>query len=279
MGRVYNLIDGMKKVQAGDLETSVKVTGHDEVTQAQQTFNQMTEQLRTQIDEIKNEQKLIADTEMKAMQNQINAHFIYNALETIKMQAVIAGETDVEESINVLGKLMHYCLRWRVHTVTLEEEVDYIRSYVYLLNIRNDYVISLETEIQPDWKNVIIPKMSLQPLVENAFYYAIEPLGKDAVIKVYTEESDVYDRIWLCVQDFGKGIPKEKKEELEKYLADDSYERDTNGSIGLKNIQQRLSMFIGKDFRLKIESKEGEGTLIKIPIPLQLRNGGREVQK
>ena len=279
MGRVYNLIDGMKKVQAGDLETSVKVTGHDEVTQAQQTFNQMTEQLRTQIDEIKNEQKLIADTEMKAMQNQPNAHFIYNALETIKMQAVIAGETDVEESINVLGKLMHYCLRWRVHTVTLEEEVDYIRSYVYLLNIRNDYVISLETEIQPDWKNVIIPKMSLQPLVENAFYYAIEPLGKDAVIKVYTEESDVYDRIWLCVQDFGKGIPKEKKEELEKYLADDSYERDTNGSIGLKNIQQRLSMFIGKDFRLKIESKEGEGTLIKIPIPLQLRNGGREVQK
>ena len=98
------------------------------------------------------------------------------------MQAVIAGETDVEESINVLGKLMHYCLRWRIHTVTLQEEVDYIRSYIYLLNIRNDYVISLETEIQSELKNVIIPKMSLQPLVENAFYYAIEPLGKDAVI-------------------------------------------------------------------------------------------------
>ena len=279
MGRVYNLIGGMKEVQEGRLEAAVKVTGHDEVTEAQKAFNQMTEQLRNQIEEIKNEQNLIADTEMKAMQNQINAHFIYNALETIKMQAVIAGESDVEESINVLGKLMHYCLRWRVHTVSLEEEVDYIRSYVYLLNIRNDYMISLETEIAPEWKNVIIPKMSLQPLVENAFYYAIEPLGKDAVIRVYTEASESRDRIWLCVRDFGKGISKEKQEELAVYLADDSYERDSTGSIGLKNIQQRLSMFCGKDFRLKIESVEGEGTLIKIPVPLQLRNNSIEVQQ
>ncbi len=270
MARVYKLIRGMKQVQKGNLEALVEVTGQDEVTEAQQTFNKMTEQLRSQIEEIKKEQQLIADTEMKAMQNQINAHFLYNALETIKMQAVIAGETDVEESINVLGKLMHYCLRWRVHTVTLDEEVDYIRSYIYLLNIRNDYVISLKTEISDECKKIVIPKMSLQPLVENAFFYAIEPLGKDAVIKVYTECDDPEsDRIWLCVRDYGKGISKEKQEELMTYLADDTYERDSTGSIGLKNIQQRLTVFCGKDYRLVIESKEGEGTLIKIPVPRQ----------
>ncbi len=273
MGRVYKLIGGMKEVQSGNLDALVKVTGHDEVTEAQQNFNKMTEQLRSQIEEIKNEQQLIADTEMKAMQNQINAHFLYNALETIKMQAVIAGENDVEESINVLGKLMHYCLRWRVHTVTLEEEVDYIRSYIYLLNIRNDYVISLETEIEDNLRTVVIPKMILQPLVENAFYYAIEPLGTDAVIRVYTECDENEDRIWLCVQDFGKGIPKEKQDELNAYLADDTYERDTHGSIGMKNIQQRLSMFCGKDFRLIIESKENQGTLIKIPVPKKFLEG------
>ena len=274
MGRVYNLIGGMKQVQDGNLSAFVEVTGTDEVTEAQKTFNTMTEQLRSQIEEIKKEQQLIADTEMKAMQNQINAHFLYNALETIKMQAVIAGENDVEESISVLGKLMHYCLRWRVHTVTLEEEVDYIRSYIYLLNIRNDYVISLETEIQEEWKQIVIPKMSLQPLVENAFYYAIEPLGKDAVIRVYTEVGEHPDRIWLCVRDFGKGISKEKQEELSAYLADDSYERDSTGSIGLKNIQQRLSMFCGKDYRLVVESKEGEGTLIRIPVPRKYSEEG-----
>ena len=273
MARVYKLIGGMKQVQKGNLDALVEVTGYDEVTEAQQTFNKMTEQLRSQIEEIKKEQQLIADTEMKAMQNQINAHFLYNALETIKMQAVIAGETDVEESINVLGKLMHYCLRWRVHTVTLEEEVDYIRSYIYLLNIRNDYVISLKTEIRDECKKIVIPKMSLQPLVENAFFYAIEPLGKDAVIKVYTEcDGPESDRIWLCVRDYGKGISKEKQEELMAYLADDTYERDSTGSIGLKNIQQRLTVFCGKDYRLVIESKEGEGTLIKIPVPKAVHN-------
>ena len=109
--------------------------------------------------------------------------------------------------------------------------------------------------------------MSLQPLVENAFNYAIEPLGKDAVIRVYTENGEQEDRIWLCVRDFGKGINKEKQEELAAYLADDNYERDSTGSIGLKNIQQRLTMFCGKDYRLVIESTEGEGTLIKIPVP------------
>lgn len=271
MGRVYNLIGGMKQVQKGNISTQILVTGHDEVTEAQQTFNKMTDQLCNQIEEIKHEQQLIADTEMKAMQNQINAHFLYNALETIKMQAVIAGENDIEESINVLGKLMHYCLRWRVHEVTVEQEVDYIRSYIYLLNIRNDYVISLETEIQPQYKDVVIAKMSLQPLVENAFFYAVEPLGKDAVIRVYTEEGPEYGIIWLCVRDFGPGIPEEKLEQLEAYLADDSFERDSSGSIGLKNIQQRLSAFYGKSFRMKIESKKGEGTLIKIPVPLHYK--------
>ena len=278
MARVYKLIGGMKEVQGGNLSAEIAVTGHDEVTEAQSTFNDMTERLRNQIEEIKHEQQLIADTEMKAMQNQINAHFLYNALETIKMQAVIAGEADVEESISVLGKLMHYCLRWRVHKVTVEQEVDYIRSYVYLLNIRNDYVISLETEIQDEYKNIVIAKMSLQPLVENAFFYAVEPLGKDAVIQVYTEESSLSDRIWLCVRDFGPGIPAEKRAQLEEYLADDTYERDSTGSIGLKNIQQRLTAFCGKDFRMVIESPADGGTLVKIPVPKNYAESGIYVE-
>ena len=76
----------------------------------------MTEQLRSQISQIKKEQQLIADTEMKAMQNQINAHFLYNVLETIRMQAVLADQDDIAGSIIVVGKMMRYCLRWRVHS-------------------------------------------------------------------------------------------------------------------------------------------------------------------
>jgi len=94
---------------------------------------------------------------------------------------------------------------------------------------------------------------------------------------VYTEcEGPESDRLWLCVRDYGKGISKEKQEELAAYLAEDDYERDSTGSIGLKNIQQRLTMFCGKDYRLVIESKEGEGTLIKIPVPKKFSNSENE---
>ena len=272
MARVYALIGGMQQVQGGNLAAAVAVTGHDEVTEAQRTFNDMTARLQSQIAQIQKEQQLIADTELKAMQNQINAHFLYNALETIKMQAVIAGAPDVEESIGILGRLMRYCLRWRVHEVTLEQEVDYIRSYVALLNLRNDYVISLETEIPAAYEGVVVAKMSLQPVVENAFFYAVEPLGTDAVIRVYTEEAAEPGRLWLCVRDFGPGIPAEKLAELRAYLADGSDERDSRGSIGLKNIQQRLTAFYGPEFHLVIESAAGEGTLVKIPVP----TAGRE---
>ena len=272
MGRVYHLIDGMRQVQDGDFSASIPVTGNDEVAQTQRTFNKMVEQLRTQIEQIKREQRLVADTEIKAMQNQINAHFLYNALETIRMQAVIAGAVKIEESIGALGKLMHYCLRWRIYEVTLWQEIDYIRSYIYFLNIRNDYEISLEIEIPEKYRNLAIAKMCLQPLVENAFFYAVEPFGKDAVIRVYTEECPQSGRIHLCVQDFGPGIPQEKFDSITQYLSDDSFEQDFAGKIGFKNIQQRLTAFYGKDFRIIIESGSGNGTLVKIPVSLRYKD-------
>jgi two-component system sensor histidine kinase YesM len=268
MSGVYSVMNGMKEVKEGNLCVTIPVDHHDEVGETQATFNAMTEQLRCQIEQIKQEQSLIADTEMKAMQNQINAHFLYNVLETIRMQAEIASEDDIAESITVLGKMMRYCLRWRIHVVTLEQEIEYIRSYVYILNVRNDYVISLETEIPDGYMTLEIPKMIMQPLIENAFTHAVEPLGKDAVIKVFAKVDAAGEILYLCVQDFGCGMNQEQLDKIRTYLADDTYERTTKGSIGLKNIQQRLTMYYGQKYRVQIESKEGEGTLVSVPVPL-----------
>lgn len=267
MSGVYSLMEGMKRVREGDLDVTISADVKGEVGEAQQTFNSMTKTLNFQINLIKQEQQLIADTEMKAMQNQINAHFLYNVLETIKMQAVIADQEDIVESVTVLGNLMRYCLRWRIHIVTLNQEVDYIRAYIYLLNLRNDYEISLETEIPAELENLKIPKMILQPIVENAFNYAIEPLGENSSIKVYAEEDEKNkDKVWLCVQDYGPGISPENIEKINSYLKNETYERDSKGNIGIKNIQQRLTMMCGKDYRVQIISELGKGTLIKIPV-------------
>jgi two-component system, sensor histidine kinase YesM len=268
MSGVYSVMNGMKQVRGGDFDVQIPVTSTDEVGETQNTFNSMTRQLSAQIEQIKQEQRLIADTEMKAMQNQINAHFLYNVLETIRMQAVLADKDDIAESIMIVGKMMRYCLRWRIHNVTLAQEIEYIDSYIYILNIRNDYVISLETDIPEQYETLTIPKMLLQPFVENAFNYAVEPLAKDSVIRIYTEPDADGKKIWLCVQDYGCGMSEEKLAEIRKYLADDTYERITKGNIGIKNIQQRLTMFFGKDYRLEIESEIGKGTLVRVPVSL-----------
>jgi len=203
------------------------------------------------------------------MQNQINAHFLYNVLETIRMQAVLADQDDIAESLQVLGKMMRYCLRWRIHRVSLAQEIEYIRSYVYILNIRNDYVISLQIDIPDEYMDIEIPKMTLQPLIENAFVHAIEKTESDATLRVYAEIAEDKTKIFLNVQDFGEGMSSEQINKIKEYLADGTYERDSKGSIGLKNIQQRLTVFYGSDYRVEIESEEGKGTTIKVPVPLK----------
>jgi len=269
MSGIYSVMDGMKKVKEGDVSVQIPISGMEEVAETQQIFNSMTQQLSSQIEQIKTEQSLIADTEMKAMQNQINAHFLYNVLETIRMQAVLADQDDIAESLQVLGKMMRYCLRWRIHRVSLAQEIEYIRSYVYILNIRNDYVISLQIDIPDEYMDIEIPKMTLQPLIENAFVHAIEKTESDATLRVYAEIAEDKTKIFLNVQDFGEGMSSEQINKIKEYLADGTYERDSKGSIGLKNIQQRLTVFYGSDYRVEIESEEGKGTTIKVPVPLK----------
>lgn len=269
LGGVYSIIDGMKEIRSGNLDVCIPVTSSiDEISLTQITFNSMVDKIRTQIEMIKTEEHLIADTEMKAMQNQINAHFLYNVLETIHMQALLKEDNETAESILVLGRMMRYCLRWRVHSVTLSQELEYINSYIKILNIRNDYKITLEADIPEKLLDREIPKMLVQPFVENSFYHGIEPLAQDSVIKIYTELDVENERLFLCVQDFGCGISEDKLDEIKKYLADVDYERDSTGSIGIKNIQQRLFLFYGEDYKLQIFSSPGKGTVIKVPLPL-----------
>jgi two-component system sensor histidine kinase YesM len=269
MARVYGLMDGMQRLGKGELQVSLNVEGSDEVSEAQRSFNAMAETIRRQIDQIKAEHALAAETEIKAMQNQINAHFLYNVLETIKMQAVLADEDDIAESVTALGKMMRYCLRWRSRRVSLKEEIEYARAYVCILNIRNDYVISLKTDIPPELEGMEVPKMILQPLIENAFTHAIEPKAQAAEVSLYAERGPEPGRVWLCVRDYGGGMDEAQLAAIRDYLKDGVSEREGTGGVGLKNIQQRLVVYYGGEYRLQLESSPGEGTLVRIPLPTE----------
>jgi two-component system sensor histidine kinase YesM len=271
MKRLYIIMDGMKEVREGNLDISLSVEGSDEITGMAQIFTGMVDRIKTLIAEIEREQRLVTDTEIRAMQNQINAHFLYNALETIKMQAELQSHDDIVQSITLLGKMLRYCLRWRSPRVSLGEELEYIRAYIALLNIRHDYTIQIHVHIEESLLDHEIPKMLIQPLVENAFLHAIEPSGEDAWIGISANADREAGILWISVQDSGGGIEAEKQKEIEALLASPppALPQQDSGGIGLVNIQERLAAFYGPSWKIRIQSGEGKGTEVLIPLPLR----------
>jgi two-component system sensor histidine kinase YesM len=267
MSRLYLIINGMNEVHKGNLDVMVPVEGSDEISGMAKAFTNMLARIKCLIQEIKAEERLVTETEIKAMQNQINAHFLYNVLETIRMQAELRDEKTIVQSITLLGRMLRYCLTLRKTRVKVIEELEYTRSYIALLNIRNDYEVALREHIEETALTREIPRMLLQPIVENAFLYAIEPEGEDAIIDLWIEADAVKNTLLISVRDYGPGLAPEALERLIKHIAGGD-ELDTPGGIGLKNIQLRLTAFYGPAWKLDIKSSPDEGMLVRIPVPL-----------
>jgi two-component system sensor histidine kinase YesM len=209
MERLYRIMNSMGEIRRGNLDIRVSEEGNDEISGMAQAFNNMVTRIRDLIAQITEEQRLVTETELKAMQNQINSHFLYNALETIRMQAELADESSIVESLTLLGRMLRYCLRPGTSSsgagqVSVREELEYIRSYIDFLNIRNDYHITLNENLDPRCVDNRIPKMLIQPLVENAFHHAIEPAGEDAAVELRLEKKDGV--LWISVRDYGPGL-------------------------------------------------------------------------
>ncbi|MDR1398417.1 MAG: histidine kinase [Treponema sp.] len=266
MSRLYLIINSMNEVHKGNLDVMVPLEGNDEISGMAKAFTNMLARIKCLIQEIKTEERLVTETEIKAMQNQINAHFLYNVLETIRMQAELRDEKPIVQSITLLGKMLRYCLTLRKTRGKVLEELEYTRSYITLLNIRNDYVVALREHIEETALGLEIPRMLLQPIVENAFLYAIEPEGEDAVIDLRIETDPVKEMLLISVQDYGRGLEPEALKRLIKHIAGED-EKDTPGGIGLKNIQLRLTAFYGPSWKLDIKSAPEAGTLVRIPVP------------
>lgn len=260
------IMQAMGEVSKGNFDIQApQSTGVGEVAEATKAFETLTRQLRESIEMIKKEQELLADTEIKAMQSQINAHFIFNALESIKMLAVLHNDDEIEESTSLLGYMIRYCLKWKVKMVSVADELEYCDTYVELMNFRNDYQVELRNEIDPSLYQQEIPKMLVQPIIENAFHHSFGLTGKDGTITIRSRENDT--RFFLVIQNDGIPIDDEKIAEITTYLKHEVPEKEQKqGHIGLKNIQERLFIFYGEDYRIEIGRDENGYTTICIPI-------------
>ena len=262
----YTILDRVRSVQDGDLRVRIEQCSNDEVGELANQLNMMLDHIQTLMDENIKREILVKNSEIRALQNQINAHFIYNVLESIKMMAEIDEKYEISDAITALGKLLRYSMRWVSGNVKLKEELEYIRSYMVLINLRYDYEVILSLSLPDALLNQEIPKMSLQPIVENAILHGIEPLSEDSTIyiKGWLEETDCV----IEITDAGQGMTETQVKELEAKIAGDVEPGGGNGhGIGLKNVQDRIQMSFGKNYGLSIASKLDCYTKVAIRLP------------
>lgn len=241
--------------------------GNDEISALGKQINKMISSLENLNEENTRRQLLVKNAEIKSLQNQINAHFMYNVLETIKMMAEIKEEFEISDAITSLGQMFRYSMKWTSGMVELEEEIKYIKNYLNLLNLRFDYEIYLSLNIPKEYMSLRIPKMSLQPLVENSVYHGIENIAEDTYI--YIKAFAIDNIVNIEVSDAGVGMSEQTLNELrERINATEGVDDSKEHGRALYNVSQRIKMYFGSEYGLQIFSKEGVYTKVLIQIPL-----------
>lgn len=263
----YSILHSIREVQKGDLDVVIENCGTDEMGELGDQINKMLGSIKQLTETNLKHELLVKNTEIRALQNQINAHFIYNVLESIKMMAEIDEKYDISDAITALGKLLRYSMRWTSGNVTVGEELEYIRNYLSLINLRFDYEIYLSENMPEMVYRQEIPKLSLQPIVENAIYHGIEEMAEDTsiYIKGLVEGEDCV----IEITDAGKGMSEEEVENLLRKINGELEASGGSGNgIGLKNVQDRIKVSFGERYGIEIASKLGCYTKIMVRIPI-----------
>ena len=198
--------------------------------------------------------------ELRAMQAQINPHFIYNTLDTVNALALLGGQEEISDLVSELSELLKYTMRFQRQTVALEIELRFVEKYARIQKIRLDHRFSLENRVGEEFLCYQIPKLSLQPLVENAIFYA----GGDAPVRIVLSAAQVGDTLQVCVSDNGTRCPAQR---LNDYL--DGAKMQVSGEgVGVRNVHERIRLQYGEGFGLRYEQTAQGGLTAVITLPL-----------
>lgn len=267
------LVRSMKEVQSGNLEAVFPVKRRDEIGLVGNAFNRMVARVKSLVEDVYMAGQRKKAAELEALHNQINPHFIYNTLETIRMTAVINDDEEVSSMTQLLGKLLRYSIGGSTETVTLAQEFDHLRMYVALLNYRygNKFTLTLPEAGLDDQMRVM--KLMFQPIVENAVYHGLDE-SKSAMRIEISYRQEGADRVFV-IRDDGVGMQPETLERLRLRLANRLPETGVgsngDGGIGMRNIHERLKLLFGEPYGIEVDSAPGEGTVVTIRLPPALK--------
>ncbi|AIQ73995.1 MULTISPECIES: sensor histidine kinase [Paenibacillus] len=264
---ISKLTKKMKQIEKGDLDNLeeqslgvVSQTAQDEVSQLNRTFKMMIRRIRELIDENYAKQLIIRETELKALQAQINPHFLYNTLESINWLAKMNKQAKISEMVEALGYLFRSSIGLKDPLITLEKEITIVRNYVIIQKTRFDERLDFRMDVPENLHDALIPKLTLQPLIENAIRYALEPNIEPCTISITVSEED--QGLDIKVSDNGPGMSAEFIKDLQMGRV-----KTRGEGIGLANIAERIQIVFGPEWGTVIESEPGQGTTIHVRIP------------
>lgn len=261
--RITNLSVAMDHVQEGNFNTRLSVQGNDEIAELSHHFNSMLKDLRRLMNEVVETQKEKRKRELEILQAQINPHFIYNTLDTLQWKALEYGASDLSELILSLSSFFRVSLSKGKEMIPLREEIKHVRSYLDIQKARYEEILTYEIQVEESLDDVFLPKILLQPLVENAIYHGIKPKLAQGKISILAqlEGKDLV----LKVQDNGVGMTEEQVNQLEEAFEG----KRAPVSYGLHNVHQRIRLTYGNPYGLHVESCLQDGTTVTIRLPME----------
>ncbi|GAB6990091.1 sensor histidine kinase [Paenibacillus pini] len=266
------LIREMKKMERGNFNGSVNVKSFEEINMLVSSFNRMVHRMDELIERIKLSSVSEKNAQLHALQSQVNPHFLYNTLDMIYWMLDEKGNERLSHVVLSLSQMFRYSSNWEEASLTtLRQELEQIRHYLTIIENRLLDRVHTNIQVEEHFLDVILPKMTIQPIIENAVKYGLEPLDRPGTLHVYTQFEK--GKLYIRIEDNGEGMDDNKLELVNRSLRDftsmniGSKEQSLRRSIGLQNVDSRIMLMFGEDYGITVESKQGIGTTVTVAIP------------
>ena len=266
--QVVDIVDTLHLITDGDNQKRIATeTKEQELLLIATTTNTMLDSMDKSIRDIYRLEISQKDANMRALQAQINPHFMYNTLEFIRMYAVMQHQEELADIIYEFSSLLRNNISDESRS-SLKNELEFCRKYSYLCMVRHPKSVAYGFKIEEGLEGMMIPKFSIQPLIENYFAHGIDYRRQDNVISVKVQKID--GAVRLMIQDNGRGIPAERLAEIQEILASrelmDAQNREQRTSIGIRNIHERFLLFFGDRYSIQLKSQTDQGVTYIIEI-------------
>lgn len=258
------LAEKMKEVRNGNFDDQLELKGTEEIRQLTDTYNEMTESLKHYVERLMEAEKEKRNAELNALQMQINPHYMYNTLASIKW-LIWQGNTSMSvEVIDSFITLLRNTISNDQEFITLEQEIKNLENYVMINRVRYGDAVQVEYYVPLSCNGCLVPKLFLQPFVENAFFHGF-PEGRKGNIRIFVQVKD--QKLQLVIEDNGIGMGKEGLEGVRRREKSEKKEHFTG--IGINNVDDRIRMIYGEEYGVEITSRENVGTKVTLTIPIK----------